>query len=133
MVTIKSISEKVKLQKLGWEISFFGWKLNIKIHSGKLSKKLATKKQAKKKFGDKDSRIKSCRALSLLWPLESQFISEQSATTFLVEYFVEIFSLVRSVLIRRNQFNLLVYASDRPYFSKKKKIILQNFDILNFF
>ena len=94
---------------------------------------MATKKQAKKKFGDKDSRIKSCRALSLLWPLESHFISEQSATTFLVEYFVEIFSLVRSVLIRRNQFNLLVYASDRPYFSKKKKIILQNFDILNFF
>ena len=35
-------------------------------------------------------------------------------------------------LFRRNQFNLLVYGRDRPYFSKRKKIILQNFGLLAF-
>ena len=36
--------------------------------------------------------------------------------------------------IGQNQFNLLVYGRDRPFFKQKqKKLILQNFDLLAFF
>ena len=37
------------------------------------------------------------------------------------------------LLLRQNQFNLLVYGRDRSYFSKIHKIILQNFGLLAFF
>ena len=36
-------------------------------------------------------------------------------------------------IIRRIHFNLSVYGRGRPYFSKNKKIILQNFGLLAFF